>query len=397
MIFPYLRIAMSFKRIIHTLLLTLIAVPSIAFTQTETASVTDTVFFDDGAVYIGQIADSLFNGRGKMIYADSTVYDGEWKDGLWDGKGELHYPDGDYYNGEFHEHQFCGYGIYQYNNGASYEGYWKDGMFNGAGTMNYADGSIYAGNWEDDMKDGIGVLYDKQTGTLYKGEFMKDAFIGQTWLEDETVEPEFDKNDPSVYFYKRPDSCWHHTGDTYFFVTYGFGQALSFHLDFYTTEHFFTGFAIGINTANYLKGESSVISTDENTSETVIKWDEYRNEILTEETYTMLNLGAQCGYSFKRLSIGATIGVGLRNTVRNCRSLESNDSYFEPGTNYYRTKLTGAKFTYGIHTDYVLKRFSAKNADEFRLLQLQPLVYSLSLRVGYSNVDKVYFGVGISF
>ena len=397
MIFPYLRIAMSFKRIIHTLL-SLIAVPSITFSQTGTVPVTDSIYFDDGSVYIGQIADSLFNGRGKMIYADSTVYEGEWKNGLWEGKGELHYPDGDSYNGEFHEHEFCGYGIYLYNNGASYEGYWENSMFNGAGTMNYADGSIYAGNWKDDMKDGIGVLYDKQTDTLYKGEFNNDMFIGQTWLEEESEEPQYDKRDPSIYFYQRPDSCWHYPGDTYVFVTYGIGQTLSFHLDFYTTERFYTGFVIGINTADYQKGESTVISTEENSSETVIKWDEYPNEILTEETYTMLDMGAQCGYSFKWFSVGATIGIGLRNTVRNCRSLETNDSYFEPGTLYYRTKLTGAKFTYGIHTDYVLKRFSAKTDNLLNpLFQPDPLIYSLSLRVGYNNVDKFYFGVGISF
>ena len=35
----------------------------------------DTIWFDDGAWYVGEIADSMFNGYGRMFYPDSTVYE----------------------------------------------------------------------------------------------------------------------------------------------------------------------------------------------------------------------------------------------------------------------------------------------------------------------------------
>ena len=59
----------------------------------------DTILFEDGSLYTGQLSDSVFNGNGKMIYSDNTIYNGEWKNGMWDGKGELHFPDGDFYQG----------------------------------------------------------------------------------------------------------------------------------------------------------------------------------------------------------------------------------------------------------------------------------------------------------
>ena len=102
---PYLYTDMSLK---HVFILSLLWVtPSLTrmFAADETPVATDTIFFDDGSWYLGQVSDSLFNGYGKMVYPDSTVYEGEWKDGLWDGNGEIFYSDGDHYKGDFREHE----------------------------------------------------------------------------------------------------------------------------------------------------------------------------------------------------------------------------------------------------------------------------------------------------
>ena len=364
--------------------MSLLAVPATAGAQPETIP-TDTIYFDDGAVYIGQISDSLFNGSGKMIYADSTIYEGEWKNGLWDGKGTLSYPDGDSYTGEFREHTFNGFGKYIYADGGNYEGHWRDGMFNGAGTMNYSDGSIYSGEWKDDMKEGIGVYYSTATGSLYKGYFLYDRLIYT--IDDDRQNKSSSGTSQSVLSknkQKYNDGKFHYDGHTSIMLSYGLGQIFSIHADFHTSDWFFAGFQLGFNTHSYQIGEAS-ITTDDETGEkiTLVGWDWYLNEILTENTYPMFKISGECGISWQRLSLGTALGIGLKNTVRNCRSKEENDSYFAPGTLYYRDKITGVKFAYDFFAEY------APN--------LKLPWFDISLRTGYSNLDRFYMGLGISF
>ena len=389
MIFPYLYTDMSFKRAVILSILSVSALVAHASAVNDTIAAADTIRFDDGAWYVGEIADSLFNGYGKMFYADSTVYEGEWKDGLWDGQGELFFPDGDSYKGEFSQHEFSGYGTYRYSDGAKYEGYWQSGLFNGNGTMTYADGSIYAGEWKDDRKDGIGVFYESQSGLLLKGNFSNDMFIG-SFDHSNGISYSNPNEQPQIDFFAdpirhRPDSCWHWQGDTYIYLTYGTGQVITFSADFYTSKRFYAGFSIGFNTINRRIGEAAATyDQDTGIKNTLVGWDWYLDEIMTEHTYTMLKLAGQCGLSWGWFSLGASAGIGLQNAIRNCRSLEHNDSYFSPGTLYYREKVTGVKFAYDIYTDILLSRSI-------------PYINSVSVRSGYSNIDGIYVGAGISF
>ena len=387
MIFPYLYADMSLKRAVLLSILSVIALSARAFTENDSIVRADTIWFDDGAWFCGEIADSMFNGYGKMVYSDSTIYEGEWKDGLWDGKGEIIYPDGDSYNGDFKEHEFCGFGTYFYSDGAKYEGQWKDGMFNGNGTMSYADGSIYAGEWKDDRKHGLGVLYDSQTGMLLKGNFYMDMFTGSSQDNSSSTDNSQNIDNWSQYPFTpwvRPDSCWHYKRDAYLCMTYGIKQIFSFHADFYSSERFFAGFSFGFNTLSHEIGKVSVTYDDETGEKiTLIGWDWYPDEIMTEHTYTMFKLAGECGVSWNWFSLGAAAGLGLQNTVRNCRSLSQNESYYEAGTLYFRSKITGVKFTYDIFTDFVLSRHI-------------PYIHSFSMRTGYSNIDGPYLGVGLT-
>ena len=394
MIFPYLYVDMSFKRLVIFSILSVSFLVAHASAINESSTDNDTIWFDDGAWYVGEIADSMFNGYGKMFYSDSTVYEGEWKDGLWDGNGFVKFPDGDSYNGSFKEHQFSGNGTYRYSDGSVYEGKWENGMFNGAGTMNYADGSIYAGEWKDDMRNGYGIFYDSQADVLYEGVFSRNYFMGSpsqnnTVSQNNDYTPVFPSADiwSPEYFYgpSRPDSCWHYKGDSYVSITYGTNQILSVHADFNISKRYFAGFSLGFNTASHRIGEVSV-TYDEETGEknTLIGWDWYMDEIMTENTYNMFRLNGEFGVSWGWFSLGTAAGISLRNTVRNCRSLPHNNSYYESGTLYYREKVTGAKFVYDIFTDFILTRSI-------------PNIISCSMRTGYSNIDGFYIGAGLTF
>ena len=379
MIFPYLYTDMQAKHVVILSILSAYALS--AKTQDNVATVQDTIRFEDGSWYYGQIADSLFNGHGKMVYADSTVYEGDWKDGLWDGKGELSYPDGDYYEGEFSKHEFSGYGTYIYTDGAKYEGYWKNGMFNGAGTMEYPDGSTYAGEWKDDKRNGLGVYYNASNGTLLRGNFLNDFYIPWT-RNDNTGNRRLPKTREPDY---PADGKLHLEDHTTIGISYGLGQFLSFHVDYHISDLFFAGAQLGFNTVSHRIGKESE-TTDDDTGEkvTLVGWDWYMNEILTEETYSMFKISGECGVSWNRFSLGTALGLGLDNTVRNCRSMEGNDSYYEPGTLYYREKITGVKFAYDIFAEFVPN------------IKMHWLDY-ISLRLGYSNLDRFHIGIGVVF
>lgn len=397
MIFQYLYADMSLKRFVIISILSVSTLVTHASAINDTIAAADTIWFEGGSWYAGQIADSLFNGYGKMVYADSTIYEGEWKDGLWEGKGKLLFPDGDIYEGEFLEHEFNGYGVYTYNNGAQYRGYWQNGMFNGAGTMEYADGSVYTGVWKDDLKNGLGILFDNSNKTLIKGEFYNDGFIGSPETDYQVDETDQEADYYDYYPIRiRPDSCWHYSGDSDFYVTFGIGRMMTIHSDFYASNHFFFGFALGFNIINHGEGKESMIYDDE-TSERIylVLWDDYLQEIMTEHTFTMLKIEAQFGVSFGRFSLGGALGGGIQKSVRNCRSLEGYNSYYSPGTLYYRTKVKGGKFAYDIYTDYVLKKMHFHTSDIFGTPE--SISYRINLRAGYSNVDKFYLGLGVSF
>ena len=385
---------MSLKRAVILSILSVNVLAAHSQAANDTIAIADTIWFEDGAWYIGQISDSLFNGFGKMVYADSTIYEGEWKNGLWDGKGDLYYPDGDRYSGQFRDHDFNGYGVYTYLDGAKYEGYWKDGMFNGAGSMTYADGSIYTGNWKDDMKDGIGVYYNAQNQTLLKGYFSDDHFRYPVSSKDETDTKETTNNTPVTAAKDNDSDRFHYRGQFLLGATFGTEHFIQLHADFYTSKNFFAGFALGFHSSSMRREGESSDYVDDDTGErvTLVKWDSYENEILTEKSYPMFKISGNLGFSWQRFSIGGAAGIALMNTIRNCRSLEDNDSYFEPGTYYYKEKVTGVKFSYDLFMDMVLIR-------QVRLFGPDTdLVYpDLVLRMGYGNIDGLLIGMALLF
>ena len=389
MFFPYLYTDMSRKHALIVSIMLLNVLSARALAPADDVIDSDTILFEDGSWYVGHVADSLFNGYGKMVYADSTVYEGEWKDGLWNGKGKLSFPDGDSYDGNFLEHEFSGYGVYLYSDGAKYDGYWANGMFNGAGTMNYADGSTYTGSWKDDMKDGLGFLYDEQAGILYKGYFENDRYISSVSSNSGNIYDKFGASpDFDGFFYeppRRPDTLFHSKGDMMVGFSVGTGHMVSLQFDYYVTDRFFAGAKIGLDPAEHTVGVSSETVDDETGEKySLVGWNSYMDEIMSQKEYTNFRLSGECGLSWGWFSLGMNLGVGLRHTVRNCKSLEHNDSYFEPGTLYYRDRITGAKLDWGIFTDIVLSRSIQR-------------IHSCGLRAGYGSLDGFFLGMNVIF
>ena len=376
MIFPYLYTAMSIKQILSIAIMSLLAVPAVAATQSDVNSApVDTILFDDGSLYIGQIADSLFNGYGTMVYADSTVYKGEWKNGMWHGQGELYYPDGDYYHGAFSEHEFNGFGTYVYSDSSKYDGYWKDGMFNGAGTMEYSDGSTYSGMWENDMKEGIGIFYDAYQDVLYKGYFHRNMFVAS--------------NADDYHEYKTfgtIDEPYYEPVITYVGISLGTGEIASVQLDFGKEQGLFLGLSVGASVKERGIGKDAVTYDDDSGEKiTLVGWDWHLEEVVTEQEYPIAQVMADLGWRCKRFSFGASAGMGIMSTVRNCRG--SGDSYFDKGELYYREKVTGVKFCYRLFTDLVIKEFDYTRVD----------IRNISLRVGWGKYEKAFIGIGVTF
>lgn len=369
----------------------LFLIPIILFCTwgTHAQVLNDTILFEDGSLYTGQLSDSVFNGNGKMIYSDNTIYNGEWKNGMWDGKGELHFPDGDFYQGEFHENEFNGYGVYKYRNGAHYEGYWKNGKFDGAGSMRYADGSTYTGEWKDDLKEGAGVLYDSADSSLYKGYFHNDQFLtsdhevyydflnGRANETDASKKPKWDSDrDSEIYIYAG--------------LACGLNQLFSIDCSLGRNKGFFGGLCLGVTLAQHGVGkparDSEIVEVyDPETEQYVlareslvfVDWDEFMDEVVSERTYPKAQILAQAGWRWRRFALGGAAGVTINYAIRNC--LGGKGSPFENGELYYREKITGVGFGYRVFGDLVLKRFDYNN--------------SISFRVGYGNADSLFMGL----
>ncbi len=334
----------------------------------------DTICFDDGSIYMGQVCDSLFNGFGKMIYADSTVYEGYWKDGLWDGSGILEYPDGDRYEGEFRNHQFEGEGKYSYAGGAYYSGSWKEGRFDGVGTLRYEDGSYYAGEWKEERKWGYGVLFSAQDNVLVSGTFVDDELSQSDEISiRELTEPEEQAGTSALSF------------------TVGMQQ--SFGIQYLAMSgHTFSGLSLSWEPCYRARGEESSILGEDGYRYYLIMWDDKPNEVLYEGEYMPISLYLDLGYRFERMALGISLGGGLKESYQNCRALDN--SVFETGTQYYKTRIKGFKFGYRVFGQYSAKKFRARHDDNGYGGSFCPeLIFTL----GYGNIDKLFFGLGLLF
>ena len=331
----------------------------------------DTLLLDDGSLYIGQLSDSLFNGYGLCIYADGTVYEGYWKNGLWDGQGKVIYPDGDIYSGTFRNQIKEGKGTYFYNNGAKYDGEWKNDMFNGKGKLFFEDGGQYDGAWKDDMKHGYGKLIS-YNGRSYTGYFYYDEFLGMPF-ETEIKQDSILTDELKEWGFKQ--EAYQPQPTLSMALSYGLKGMATWTLWLDDPRNFFYGFTLGLNLDPPTLGVPSGLG-----------WQIYYNDIHTTGHYVSSYGLVEGGYNFNKLSVGASIGLGLNTSYMNCRANGSPESYgsksnVQYGDAYYRKSLDGHAFVYRGYFRYSIH------------IKKQPkaLMY-----LGYGNADGLFIGFGLN-
>ena len=111
----------------------------------------ETINYDNGDKYVGEISNGVPHGQGTYFYASGAKYIGEYKDGLQHGHGTYIWADGEKYIGEY-----------------------KDGLYHGHGTYIYVDGYKYVGEYKDGIElDGIAYNADGTVaGTYTNGEWI---------------------------------------------------------------------------------------------------------------------------------------------------------------------------------------------------------------------------------
>ena len=159
----------------------------------------ETVAYENGDTYVGEMKNGLRNGQGTMTYGNDDVYEGEWINDKKNGRGTMTYANGDVYTGDWKADKRSGKGNMSYevlSGQQSYDGEWKNDLRDGKGIMTYFDGSFYDGDWKVGVKEGEGTM-TYADGSTYKGTWINDKYNGQgtmTWTNNEQYIGEWKDN-----------------------------------------------------------------------------------------------------------------------------------------------------------------------------------------------------------
>ena len=129
------------------------------------------VFLPNGDIYEGEIKDSKYNGKGKLISANGEIYEGDFINGEKTGYGKITFPDETIYEGNLNKGEFEGNGKMTWNNGYEYTGEFKGFSLNGKGKLLEKNGDVYEGDFENNLFHGQGKYIFYKTGDEYNGEF----------------------------------------------------------------------------------------------------------------------------------------------------------------------------------------------------------------------------------
>ena len=129
------------------------------------------IFYPNGDFYEGEIDNSIYNGKGKIITQNKDEYIGEFVDGEKNGEGKIIFSDDKTeYIGNFEKNNFSGTGNIKWTNGVEYKGKFKDNCLEGEGVLFNNDGEKYEGNFEKNLFHGKGK-YTYLNGDEYEGNF----------------------------------------------------------------------------------------------------------------------------------------------------------------------------------------------------------------------------------
>lgn len=134
-----------------------------------------TITYNDGTEYSGQINNGVFMGKGRMKWPNGIEYEGGFSGPTLSGYGTLTNNQGEKYEGNFEKNLFNGQGKYSYNNGENYEGNFEYGIKKGKGTYSFTDGYSYIGDWDNDVPYGFGKIYNG--GSVMKSTWRNGKMI----------------------------------------------------------------------------------------------------------------------------------------------------------------------------------------------------------------------------
>ena len=127
---------------------------------------------DDGANYVGQLADGKRQGLGVAETKDGDRRAGEWQDDKMNGRGTRKLSDGVRYEGQWRDNQPSGLGVVEQPGVDREEGTFGGGKFEGPGLRrSLADPvTVQLGEWHGNVLDGPGIetVGDKER---YEGQF----------------------------------------------------------------------------------------------------------------------------------------------------------------------------------------------------------------------------------
>jgi len=130
----------------------------------------------DKFLYIGEMADGLFNGIGTYITED-LKYNGLFKNGDYSGYGIIEQSDGTRIKGWFREGKLNGYGHISFKNGLIKEGNFIDWKLNGYGIEKYPNGGRYEGSFKNGNYEGLGILFKPNGEEMPVAYFSNGKFL----------------------------------------------------------------------------------------------------------------------------------------------------------------------------------------------------------------------------
>ena len=148
------------------------------------------ITLDDGAGYVGQLADGKRQGLGVLETKDGDRRAGEWQGDQLNGRGTERMPDGAHYDGQWRDGQPTGLGAMEKSGVEVSEGNFVAGKLEGPGVhRTLADPPVVqTGDWHNDQLDGPGVetVGDSER---YEGSFRagKRHGYGQVTTADKKV------------------------------------------------------------------------------------------------------------------------------------------------------------------------------------------------------------------
>ena len=131
------------------------------------------------SIYIGNIEDNQYHGKGKYFEFKGDSYEGFFLFGKKNGEGKYIFSDGCIYEGNFENNEINGYGEFNWNNGNYYKGEFYKGIFHGNGYLKWKNGNVYKGEFKNGFFHGSGIYFWKNKDEYYKGEYLNNNKNGK--------------------------------------------------------------------------------------------------------------------------------------------------------------------------------------------------------------------------